>query len=653
MTVSQSDLDLRVQFSASDSVTIRDWFVGQRIEVFDFYNGVQLNAATMEVLSGAPVYVGDASHDILVGGPGDEIFRGEGGDDILIGGGGDDVYVYNTGDGLDRIETTADGAGDRLVFGEGIDPLHTVARQVDNGEEEILEIRFLDALGRITEGQGLDIVTRPAGVTPDEGAAYGVESLLFADGTALTPLELLEGSVNQSPVLLVPLQDRLIDEDSVFGYRFDGHAFQDPDATDTLFYEARQADGTALPAWLSFNPYTREFSGTPANEAVGILDITVTATDGRGASVDDGFRITIRNTNDAPLVITPLADQLAREGEGYAFTVAAGSIIDPDAGDTLNYTATRSDGQALPDWLSFDAGSMSFSGMPGEADIGVLDVALTATDSSGAAVSDQFLIEVLPAAPNVITGDSGADLLHGTDGMDLVDAGRGNDVIYAYAGNDVIEAGRGQDTVFGGNGDDVADGGGGNDALSGEEGNDILHGSRGDDTLLGGSGNDGLDGGQGDDSLLGGPGDDRLVGGDADDYLQGGAGSDSYIFGRGDDVDTIVDYSAGDVASSTDRLLFGEDIAPEQLWFERVRDDLQVSLIGTRDAVIVSDWYAGEEYQVEAFHTAAGAILVNTQVDQLVSAMASFSEPRFGELNLPPDLQEELQPVIAQAWQAA
>ncbi|MDH3871399.1 MAG: Ig family protein, partial [Gammaproteobacteria bacterium] len=76
-------------------------------------------------------------------------------------------------------------------------------------------------------------------------------------------------------------------------------------------------------------------------------------------------------------------------------------------------------------------------------------------------------------------------------------------------------------------------------------------------------------------------------------------------------------------------------------------------LIGTRDAVIVSNWYAGGEHQVEAFHTDAGAILTNTQVDQLVSAMASFSELRFGEINLPPDLQEELQPVIAQAWQAA
>jgi hypothetical protein len=46
-------------------------------------------------------------------------------------------------------------------------------------------------------------------------------------------------------------------------------------------------------------------------------------------------------------------------------------------------------------------------------------------------------------------------------------------------------------------------------------------------------------------------------------------------------------------------------------------------------------------------------VLLNTRVDQLVFAMASLAEPHFGELSLPMDYQEELQPVITQAWQAA
>jgi hypothetical protein len=46
-------------------------------------------------------------------------------------------------------------------------------------------------------------------------------------------------------------------------------------------------------------------------------------------------------------------------------------------------------------------------------------------------------------------------------------------------------------------------------------------------------------------------------------------------------------------------------------------------------------------------------VLLNTRVDQLVFAMASLAEPHVGELDLPLDYQEELQPVITQVWQAA
>jgi hypothetical protein len=58
MTVSVQGL-VCVLISVAD-ITIRNWFVGQQIEVFDFYNGIQIGPA-MELLSGAPSFVGDAS----------------------------------------------------------------------------------------------------------------------------------------------------------------------------------------------------------------------------------------------------------------------------------------------------------------------------------------------------------------------------------------------------------------------------------------------------------------------------------------------------------------------------------------------------------------------------------------------------------------
>ncbi len=102
-----------------------------------------------------------------------------------------------------------------------------------------------------------------------------------------------------------------------------------------------------------------------------------------------------------------------------------------------------------------------------------------------------------------------------------------------------------------------------------------------------------------------------------------------------------------------DSIGFDEDIAPEQLWFERQGDGLMVSIIGTRDEVHIADWYLGQNHQVEEFHTVEGLVLLNTCVDQLVFAMATLAEPHFAELSLPMDCQEELHPVITQAWQAA
>ena len=40
-----------------------------------------------------------------------------------------------------------------------------------------------------------------------------------------------------------------------------------------LTYSATKSDGTALPSWLTFNPLTREFIGTPVGIDRGVLTI--------------------------------------------------------------------------------------------------------------------------------------------------------------------------------------------------------------------------------------------------------------------------------------------------------------------------------------------------------------------------------------------
>ena len=76
-------------------------------------------------------------------------------------------------------------------------------------------------------------------------------------------------------------------------YQFKQNAFTDPNG-DTLTYSAKQKGSSDLPGWLSFNPSTRTFSGTPRNgHNLGRLTIVVTATDGAG-EVSDEFDINVR-----------------------------------------------------------------------------------------------------------------------------------------------------------------------------------------------------------------------------------------------------------------------------------------------------------------------------------------------------------------------
>ena len=144
--------------------------------------------------------------------------------------------------------------------------------------------------------------------------------------------------------------------------------------------------------WSSFNASTLAFSGTPLNANVGNITVTVTASDG-SATVSDSFTLTVANTNDAPTLANALSDQTATEDSAFSFTVPANTFNDVDAGDSLTYTATLSDGSVLPSWLSFNTSTQTFSGTPVNANVGTVTVTVTASDGS-ATVSDNFTLTV-------------------------------------------------------------------------------------------------------------------------------------------------------------------------------------------------------------------------------------------------------------------
>lgn len=229
----------------------------------------------------------------------------------------------------------------------------------------------------------------------------GVDSFVYAayDGQAYssgnTPVTITVTA--EEPALWVAnhIPDRTTAEDAGFSYTFPEDTFDVAQEGDTLNYTATLAGGNHLPDWLTFDPATRAFAGTPGNADVGLIKIIVTATDQEGAAAADCFHMTVLNVNDAPTVAIPIPNQAATEDTAFGYAFRADTFNEVDVGDSLTYEATLDGGSPLPGWLSFDAATGRFTGTPANADVGVVTVAVTATDHYGASASDSFDVAVI------------------------------------------------------------------------------------------------------------------------------------------------------------------------------------------------------------------------------------------------------------------
>ena len=186
-----------------------------------------------------------------------------------------------------------------------------------------------------------------------------------------------------------------------------------------------------------------------------------------------------------------------------------------------------------------------------------------------------------------------------------------------------------------------------NDSFSAYDNGTVNYqGLAGDDSLTGNTGNDLLDGGDGADYLSGSGGNDTLIGGAGNDGLDGGSSDDTYVFSSGDGQDIIYEYGGGADEAELNRSLLN-------VMFERVGNDLRVAMDGSTDTVTVASWYNNTNYQVETFKASDGSTITNTQIEQLIQAMASFSTDNGMSWSEALDSQSATaQSVISQYWTA-
>jgi len=432
-------------------------------------------------------------------------------------------------------------------------------------------------------------------------------------GSAAQNFALEVVNVNDAPQIGATLANQQGTGGKPWQYRLPANAFRDIDKDDVLTLSAKLDNGQPLPSWLKFDGKTGQFSATLPKEAkASAYRIAVTATDKAGAQAKQAFNLDITPpANTAPQAATTIAAQKTNEKSRWQFTLPANAFRDPD-GDTLTYTASLTDGKALPKWLHFDAARQTFSGTPGNDDVGNLSIRVTAADGRGGSSMQNFALEVVNVndAPQIGTELKGQTIIGGElwqyrlpiDAFKDIDkddvltlsvrlgdsSGGGNlptwltfdaktglfkgtpsnenqicqikvtatDKFGANVSQEFpLQVAEKKSYLYGSEKDDKIFGAGGNEHIYGYGGNDILWGKAGNDTIYAGSGDDVVNGEDGNDHLFGDAGNDRLIGGNGNDRLGGGQGDDILDGGSGND------YLYGDEGNDIYRFMgnYGHD----------------------------------------------------------------------------------------------
>lgn len=475
-------------------------------------------------------------------------------------------------------------------------------RDVDSGDVLTITARLADG-SPLPSWLAFDAATQRFTGTPPLGEPSALQVVVVATdlaGTsATTSFELAVVLGNRAPIVADPLGDQQVQEGSeAWTFSVPAGAFVDDDPGDTLTYSVRMADGSALPAWLAFDPATRSFSGTPERQDIGTLDLVITATDAAGETASDVFTLAVTRAPNLTIVGTPDADTLAGgagddsiDGLAAADTMSGGrgddtyavddvgDVVLENAGqgaDTVHASVTYGLGANVENLMLVGTNAIDGFGndlvntLQGNAAANTLDGGIGADSLLGSAGDDRYVVDNAGDAVVENAGEGedtvhsaidytlGANLEHlvltGTSAID----GTGNELANRIQGNtadNMLDGGAGSDTLLGGAGNDayVLDGAGDVVSENAEEGIDTVH--AGFDYTLGANLENLVLTGT---AAINGFGNDlanELQGNDGNNLLDGGAGTDTMAGGAGDDVyiaDNTGDVVAENAEAGTD-----------------------------------------------------------------------------------------------------
>jgi len=577
----------------------------------DNINGT-MAADTISGQAGADTLYGRDGNDTLNGGADNDNVNGENGADTLEGGAGNDYVSGGNGDdtldGGAGNDTLTGGAGnDTYLFGKG-DGQDTISSDYDTAVTKLNVLQFKTGVAPsevVATRSGWDLVLSIAGTTDkvtigyffyndDPANAYNaIQQVKFSDGTSWDIATIKTQAITGNDTAQTLTGYVTADVISAAG----GNDYVYGKAGDDTLDGGAGADNV---------------SGGEGNDALNGGADNDNISGENGADTLDGGA-----GNDTLIGGAGNDTYLFGKGDGqdtissdYDTAVGKFNVLQVKTGVAPSeVVATRSGSDLV----------LSITGTTDKVTIGYFfysdDPANAYNAIQQVKFSDGTSWDIAAIKTQAITGNDTAQTLTGYVTADVISAAGGNDYVYGRAGDDTLDGGAGADNVYGGEG---------NDTLNGGADNDIIYGENGADTLDGGAGND---------------------------QLTGGAGNDSYLFEHDGGADTVVDTDA--TAGNTDRLLFDAGTANDQLWLKHVGSSLEVSVIGTNDKVTISNWYNGASNHVERIQVSDGHYLLDSQVEQLVQAMAGMTPPPLGQTNLTTEQHQQLDSVYATTWQTA
>ncbi len=641
----------------------------ERIDAGDGNDVVDLTSSrwgygdvSVEGGSGDDVIWTSGGNDYLSGGAGNDTLDGGWGADNIVGGTGNDTYVIdnvgdivieNPGEGTDTVQSAIS-----YTLGTDVENLALLgAAAIDGTGNDLANALTGNAAANVlTGGAGNDTLNGGAGADTLIGGIgndiYVVDSIgdtlieLAGEGsdTVQTYIDLTLGTNLENLTLVgtVAVSGNGNDANNVLTGNALANILQGGLGNDSL---NGGAGADTLVGGVGDDSYTVD------NAADAVVELAGEGTDTVNSSVSYALAANVEKlTLTGSAAIDCTGNELDNLLTGNA---AANTLFGGTGNDSLN-------GGAGADILVGGIGNDTYM-VDSTADV-VVELAGEGTDLVNSSVTYALAdnVENLTLTGSAAIGGTGNDLdnvLTGNSTINALSGGAGNDWLDGKGGADVLSGGSGNDIyVVDSAGDSIVElANDGSDTvqasvshtLAAQVENLILMGSSGltgtgnalDNVLTGNAGNNTLTGNEGNDTLDGKAGNDGLV---------GGTGNDTYVLGRGYGVDTVRENDA--TLGNADIAQFLAGIASDQIWLRHVGYNLELSVIGSGDKFVMENWYKGSSYHVEQFRTADQNVLLDSQVENLVQAMAAFAPPAAGQTALPENYKESLAPVIAANW---